>query len=154
MVQPLVTSWYSIPGFQDKRLECSVLGCVMNAALTDGKRAICVQHATEHAMHYTISLRVNHDEAGHHPDGHCINCGQCMWSHNRIMRVYQCIPCNNQGIMTAKNMVNPKDFAAIPGSLSLEKLPRVRSMPKDATEKARTAKWVDDYLKWRLSGTK
>jgi len=150
VVQPLITSaWYAIPGYLDKRIACSVLGCVMPATITDGKRAICVQHATEHAMSHTISLRVVHDEDSHHPDGHCINCGECLWNHDRLMRVYQCLPCTGAGIMTANNIVDLKSFSSVPDGGMLSKLSHIQAAPKDEKEQARTRAWVEDYLAWR-----
>ena len=100
-------------------------------------------------MSHPIALRVNHDEASHHPDGHCINCGECIWEPNRLMRVYQCIPCTSQGIMTAKNLVDIKSFDTMPSGDLLKTLDHIQTMPKDETEQARTHAWVNDYLAWR-----
>ena len=149
MVQPFVTTWYKIPGAQDKRLVCSVVGCIMNATITDGKRALCSQHITTHAMTYSISLRVTHDEASHRQEGHCINCGQCLWSHNTTMRVYECIPCASEGIMSAKNLMNLDEFTSVPNMSMMDGLPHIHADPISPDEAARSQKFSENYLAWR-----
>lgn len=138
MSQP-ITDWYIIPGRSDVRAPCAAIGCIVYAAITNGEKCLCDQHATEIAMNNAVILRAMHDIHSHRDDGICLFCGEHDWYlQYGCWHCSTCYPQNVTNGTPTRDILPVSSFGKLPDASVLKKFKPLSPIPSSEEERARS----------------